>query len=181
MRIKLCVLFLLTVIVVAAAGMGISYATNGLNTDVIAQNWCDVAFTSAEPGDPPDNEVDIDVGDVSVILISRVPTLSSDVPVNDGNRILVTVTTAYPGYEAYVDFTIKNMGTSIIDVNGIVLEDYNDTAMGITVTGFEGVIELVPGEELSGRLTISVLNEAEQNWQYPFVVGFGFSSEECDN
>lgn len=168
MRIKLGVLFLLAVIVVASAGMGISYAINGGNVGVgVPSGWCDVAFTSAEPGDPPDNEGAIDVGDVIVTLNPG------------GSSITIDVTTAYPGYEAYVDFTITNLGNNPIDVDGVVSEDYDETALEIVVDDVVAGTVLGMGESLDGTATITVLQGAEQNTQYGFTLGLGFSNETC--
>ena len=81
MRIKLCVLFLLTVIVVASAGMGISYATDGLNRDGVPP--CDVAFTNVVTSD---NEATINVAGGEAQIV------------NIGKGIDVGITNAYPGY-----------------------------------------------------------------------------------
>lgn len=167
MRIKRCVMVLLAVIAVASAGVGISYANGDLNTN--GEICCDVAFTSAGPGDPPDNEIDKDVGDVTVTLDPS------------GSSITIDVTTAYPGYEAYVDFTIANLGNMPINVDGIVSEDYDETALEIVVSGVVAGTVLGVGESLDGTVTVKVLQGAAQNTVYPFTVGLGFSNEECNN
>ena len=166
MRIKLGVLFLFAVIVVASAGMGISYTSNGLSIEGVPSGWCDVAFTSAAPGDPPDNEDDKDIGDVTVTLDPS------------GSSIAVVITTAYPGYEAYVDFTIANLGNKPIDVNGVVGQTYDITALEIQVSGVEAGTVLGVGEILDGTATIRVLQGAAQGTVYPFTVSLGFSNEE---
>ena len=166
MRIKLGVLFLLAVIVVASAGMGISYTSNGLSIVGVPSDWCDVAFTSAAPGDPPDNEDDKDVGDVTVTLDPS------------GNSITVDIITAYPGYEAYVDFTIANIGNKPIDVNGVVSQTYNTTALAVQVSGVEAGTVLGVGESINGNVTVRVLQGAAQNTVYQFTVGLGFSNED---
>jgi len=168
MRIKLGVMFLVAVIVVASAGMGISYATNGGNIGVgVPSLWCDVAFTSASLRNPPDNEIDKDVGDVTVTLNPG------------GSSITIDVTTAYPGYEAYVDFTIANLGNNPIDVDGVVSEDYDETALDIVVAGVVAGTVLGVGESLNGMATVKVLQGAQQNTVYPFTLSLGFSNEEC--
>lgn len=167
MRIKLGVLLLLAVIVVASAGMGISYADGGIELGQAPSCYCDVAFTSAEPGDPPDNEFDKDVGHVAVTLDPS------------GSSITVDITTAYPGYEAYIDFTITNLGNQPIDVDGVVSETYDANALEIVVTGVAENTVLYAGESLEGTVTIKVLPGAEQNTPYPFTMGLGFSNTEC--
>ena len=169
MRIKLGVFFLLAVIVVASAGMGISYAISGpsILEGGVPSCWCDVAFTSAGPGIPPDNEFDKNVGHVTV---TRDPS---------GSSITVDITTAYPGYEAYIDFTITNLGNQPIDVDGVISETYNVNALEIVVTGVAENTVLYAGESLEGTVTIKVLPGAEQNTPYPFTMGLGFSNTEC--
>ncbi len=166
MRIKLGVLFLFAVIVVASAGMGISYTSNGLSIEGVPSGWCDVAFTSVAPGVPPDNEDGTDVGDVTVTLDPS------------GSSITVVITTAYPGYEAYVDFTITNIGNKPIDVNGVVGQSYDTTALAIQVSGVEAGTVLGVGESIDGTATIRVLPGAAQGTVYPFTVSLGFSNEE---
>ena len=167
MRIKLGVFFLLAVIVVASAGMGISYADGGIELGQVPSCYCDVAFTSAGAGIPPDNEFDKNVGHVTV---TRDPS---------GSSITVDITTAYPGYEAYIDFTITNLGNQPIDVDGVVSETYNANALEIVVTGVAENTVLYAGESLEGTVTIKVLSEAEHNTPYPFTMGLGFSNTEC--
>ena len=167
MRIKLGVFFLLAVIVVASAGMGISYADGGIELGQVPSCYCDVAFTSAGPGIPPDNEFDKNVGHVTV---TRDPS---------GSSITVDITTAYPGYEAYIDFTITNLGNQPIDVDGVIGETYNVNALEIVVTGVAENTVLYAGESLEGTVTIKVLPGAEQNTPYPFTMGLGFSNTEC--
>jgi hypothetical protein len=167
MRIKLCVVALLAVIVVASAGMGISYAINGLSIGGVPSCYCDVAFTSAELGDPADNEIDKDVASATVTLNAG------------GSSITVDITVAYPGYEAYIDFTITNLGNKPIDVDGVVSEIYDVDALEIVITGVVAGTVLDVGASLDGTVTIKVLPGAEQNTQYPFTMGLGFSNTEC--
>ena len=170
MRLKLCVLLLLTVIIVASAGMGISYAINGGNVGVgVPSRWCDVAFTSAEPGDPPDNEGAVDVGDVIVTLDPS------------GSSINVVITTAYPGYEAYVDFTITNRGNKPINVDSVsVSGSYDPDELEIVVDGVEKGAVLGVGESWGGRkATIKVLQGVEQDTLYTFTISLVFSNPDC--
>jgi len=173
MRMKLGVLFLLAVIVIASAGMGISYANGDLNTS--GEICCDVAFTSASASDNEFEEGVVDPKDVGAVEV--------DPSGNDiyTKSLVVYITNAYPGYKAYIDFTITNMGNKPIDVLGVVSKDYNNTALRIVVTGVVAGGVLYPSRSLDGTVTIKVRQGAKQNTLYPFTVGFGFSSEECNN
>ena len=83
------------------------------------------------------------------------------------------------GYEAYVNFTVTNLGNQPIDVNGIVGHTYDETALEILVSGVEAGTVLDVGQSLGGTATIRVLQGAAQNTIYPFSVDLGFSNEEC--
>lgn len=167
MRIKLGVLLLLAVIVVASAGMGISYADGGIELGQVPSCYCDVAFTSAGPGIPPDNEGGIDVGYIGTVTLDP-----------SGSSINIDIFNAYPGYKAYIDFTVKNLGNKPINVN-MVASDYEDTALDIEVAGVEEGDVLGVGESLDGTVTVGLLQGAEQNTVYGFTVSFGFYNEEC--
>ena len=168
MKIKLGVLFLVAVIVIASAGMGISYANGGIELGQVPSCWCDVAFTSAEPGDPPDNEDDKDVGDVTVTLDPS------------GSSITIDVTTAYPGYEAYVDFTITNTGCKPIYLYGVNV-NYDDSnaedALDVSVDGLPTELPalLCSGDSWEdGTVTVKVTQDAEQNTVYGFTIEMNF-------
>jgi len=163
MRIKRRVLVLLAVIVIASAGMGISYATNGGGIGGVPSYYCDVAFIDVSASD---NEYVKEVADVTAQII------------NEGSGIYVGISNAYPRYEAYIDFTITNQGNKPINVD-VVASDYEDTALDIDVAGVEEGDVLGMEESLYGTLTVLVLQGAEQNTVYDFTVSFGFYNEEC--
>lgn len=159
---------MLLVLFMAAAGIGISYASiNGMNLSGYPSCYCDVAFTSAELGSPADNEIDIDVADATVTLDSN------------GDSITIELTNAYPGYEAYINFTITNLGNKPIDVNGIINEIYDTTALEIILDGVAAGSILGIGESITGAVTVKVLPGAEQNTVYQFIIDLGFSNDEC--
>ena len=167
MRIKLGVLLLLAVIVVASAGMGISYADGGIELGQAPSCYCDVAFTSAEPGDPPDNEFDKDVGHMTV---TRDPS---------GSSITVDITTAYPGYEAYVNFTITNTGCKPIYLYGVNVNYDNapsEEALDVSLIGLPTVLPalLCQGDGWDGTVTVKVTQNAEQNTVYGFTIEMNF-------
>lgn len=169
MRIKLCVVALLAVIVVASAGMGISYA-NGLSIGGVPSCYCDVKFIDVTTSDNEFEAGEADPKDVG--------TVSAQI-IDCGDTITAQVGNAYPGYKAYIDFTITNLGNQPINVDGVMGKIYDEDALEITVTGVVAGTVLYAGESLQGTVTIKVLPEAEQNTQYPFTMGLGFSNTEC--
>ena len=171
MRIKLGVLFLVVVIAIASAGMGISYATYG--DDIVGEGvpscWCDVAFTSAEPGDPPDNEGGIDVGYVGTVTLDP-----------SGSSINIDIFNAYPGYEAYIDFTITNLGNKPINVDSVsVSGSYDPDELEILVNGVDEGTTLGVGNSWDGTVTTKVLQGAEQNTLYTFTISLVFGNPDC--
>jgi hypothetical protein len=160
---KLFILFLVTVIV--SAGIGISYANSNdtLTADGFAEGYCDVVFTSVSVSD---NEVEKFVGDVGASIV------------NAGKGISVNIDHAYPSYEVYIDFTIQNTGSLPIDVNGLLTSSFDDSVMGCSISGFDGVSFLPSGSFLSGVLTLTVLDSIKQNSVYAFSFDFGFSNDD---
>lgn len=166
MRIKLGVLILVAIIAIASVGMSYSLANGEIDTNGVI--CCDVAFTSAEPGDPPDNEGVIDVGDVIVTLDPS------------GSSFTIDVTTAYPGYEAYVDFTITNTGCKPIYLYGVNV-NYDDSnaedALDVSVDGLPTELPalLCSGNSWEdGTVTVKVTQDAEQNTVYGFTIEMNF-------
>ena len=146
------------VAVIALASMGMSYATEDYAAFIGCGFW--------------DNEVVKDVGIVYAYI---------DV---EGN-LTISVSNAYPHYEAYVNFTIKNtaeLGSGItiyvtkIDIANI----YAGTIMDITVTYLNGNpipvnAPIDPGEKLEGLVTITMLDGAKEGKSYSFGVDIEFS------
>ena len=155
------VVFLLGVIVIASAGMGVSYANGGVeDSDEIVY---DVAFSSVSCSD---NEDSVDVGEVSAEIV------------DGGDSISVSVSNAYPGYVADIDYTVVNLGDKPVTYLGVTAEEY-DTALDIDVSSEEPGFVLGVGEEMSGTLTVTVLQLAQQGSVYSFSVDLGFESDEC--
>ena len=171
MKAKLGVLILLTFII--SAGIGVSYAyTNGdINPLGVPSSYCDVAFVGEVYAS--DNEVEKFIGEVDAWL-------TDETNPGEYNGIWVEIYHAYPSYEVYIDFTVKNTGERPIDVNGLVPISYDPLAMAFTLTGdISTTTSLDIGETVDGRLVILVLNTVNQNDCYEFEVGIGFSGENC--
>ena len=152
---KLVLLFLVAVF--ALSSMGMSYAQDKF-----------VIFTG--PFVASDNEVSKDVGDVYVFP-------------DQEDHLVVSVSNAYPGYEAYVTFNIQYIfdGSDPIYVEGIDITNiYAGTEMDVVVTDLSGNpipvgTQLDPGDILGVRLTITMLDDAVQDTSYSFGVDFEFS------
>ena len=151
--------FLVAVIVLVLASMGMSYATDK-----------EVLFIQYGASD---NDGVNGVGDVTVY-------------VNQTGVLIVSVYNAYPGYEAYVTFTIKYIylegEEDPIYVTGIN-PNYPGTVMDIEVTDPDGVpipinTPLYPNpaeDSIDVELTLTMLPGAEESQPYSFGVDIGFS------
>ncbi len=157
---KLIVLAL--IIVIASAGIGTSYAiaVDAFNTNGDSEYWYDVAFTFVSTSD---NEYVKDVAFVDAIII-------------DDNNIEVSLTNAYPGYIAYIDFTITNTGIDPIIVDAVTINPYNTVALDVQVVDvIAGTILYVNGDIIDGQVTIEVLQGAAQGTIYPVTIDIGFA------
>ena len=154
MRKKLCLLFL--VAVVALASMGISYANGSV----------DFVYCEAWDEEPAGKDTGMVFADYST------------------GDLVVTVLCGYPGYVAYVDFTMENTYTTTgymtISVNNpnpakvdiVVIDSTTDLPFpaDAPITG--------NGGRLYGTLEITVKSGAEESKAYPFTVDIDFSEEE---
>ena len=147
---------LVLIVFIALASMGMSYAD-----DKFIQVFGPVTSW--------DNE---GVDDVGVVIAY---------PYQDD--VVVTISNAYPGYEAYVTFNIIYLsdGTDPIYVDGIVINNiYAGTEMDVVVTDWNGdpiPIDTVlnPGDTLDVKLTVTLLDGAVQDTTYSFSVDLNFS------
>lgn len=144
--------------VIAFLGMGSSYAVDTLDTSEYAEYWYDPVFTDVSFSD---NEGVLDVGLVQASIMG------------DGEMIDVDIFNAYPGYEAYVDFTITNVGDPVYIV-GLSFSSYDTSALSLVVDGVVPGTFLGSEESVSGRLTVTVLDGALQNMVYLFDVYVDF-------
>ena len=158
---KVDMLFLVGVI--AFAGIGMSYAVlaGEINVNGFAECYCDVGFVSVWTDD---NEMDKYVADVSAVIT------------NSGNSFSVSISNAYPGYVAYIDFAIQNMDVNPAYVGGVIIGNYDEDALDIVVSGVNpGAVLYQNGNLLVGTLTVSVLQGVMESTGYPFDVSLGFS------
>jgi len=158
---------ILLVVIIASAGIGVSYACVNGGVDVRCCPPCGVKFYAVTTAD---NEFDDDVVDPKNVgdVTARI--------VDYGGGIEVFIVNAYPLYEAYIYFTIKNTGRKPIHIDEVSVEDYDTTALAIDVSGVID-IWISPGETIDGELTVEILQEAKQNWEYSFQVKIKVSCE----
>jgi len=149
---------LIFVTIIAFASMGTSFAGDKHTAFVQSYAWDEEEFK--------------DVGYVSAYI-------------SQTGELIVTVSDAYPGYVAFVSFTIQNIGIpnedpgmyliSIGPING------NTSKLDVAVTDPSGNqipinTYLDPGDTLDGLLTITALPGAEQDASYSFGANIVFDS-----
>ncbi|MFX0107410.1 MAG: hypothetical protein ACFE7R_03935 [Candidatus Hodarchaeota archaeon] len=144
--------------------MGYSYASfsggrafritdeeNGIN----CLHRCDPEFIIVKAFD---NEIEKDVADIWVrISCSR-------------EVIRAYIVNAYPCYEAYVNFTIRNRGIKPAYIDRVVVDNYDRTALDIDMADVVACTWINPFRTTSGQLRIHVLQGAKQHWRYEFRV-----------
>jgi hypothetical protein len=154
MKYKLFAASILTMITLGT--MGYSYACwNGRIHINPCRCNCDVKFTKVTTYD---NEIEKDVADITAQITC------------DRSTIDAYITNGYPCYEAYMDFTIKNTGNKPIHIDEVTIGDYDKTALEIEMTNIIACTWISPCETIDGSLTVHILQEAKQNWQYTFQV-----------
>ena len=94
-----------------------------------------------------------------------------------GNKIVITITNAYPGYEGIVDFCVKNTGTMPATITGIT-PDYPDPVyLQLNLTGECPVGAVIqPGGTKCGRLVISGIPQLPdaQNRTFTFTINIDY-------
>jgi hypothetical protein len=156
---KPAVMLTLTIIALLTVGYSYAYKNGGIN---IKPNKFDIAFANVIAND---NEAEIDVAITSAQITP------------DGNTINVYISNAYPGYEAYVTYTIQNTGKMPAHFISLTITNPNPEALEITTTDHTGTW-LSPDQTVHGTTTIRILQEAKQNWQYQFQISIGISFQE---
>lgn len=159
MRKKSIVLALILIIASAGIGTGFSLAANGFQTNGTIAYIYGINFTAVSYSD---NEIEKEVADGIATII-------------DTQNIQVTITNAYPGYIAYIDFTILNTGQDPILLDDLTIGTYNTDALYVEVIGIIEWTFLIPGETIDAQLIVEVLQDAEMGVNYPFNVDIGFA------
>ena len=156
---KLAAILTLTVIALLTIGYGYGRKNSGIDNK---PDKFDLAFISVVAGD---NEAEIDVAVASAQITP------------DGNTINVYISNAYPGYEAYIIYTIQNKGEIPARFDSLTIKNPNPEVLEITSTDHT-YVWLQPGQTVQGEATIHILEKAEENQQYTFQIIMGLSSKE---
>ncbi len=144
---------------ICLAAAGCSYAAPTGDT-AEAEHQC-INFSSASCSD---NELTLDVATCDVVITSE--EVSEDVEVS---KLIVTIGNAYPGYEAYVDFTIKNVGDYDVQIKSVTINNPSPDAISVSITDLIDTT-LAPNETVDGKVTVGVLDGAEQKTTYTFNI-----------
>jgi hypothetical protein len=152
---------MLILTMIALLTMGYSYASQYGGINVMEGNF-DIAFTDVIAND---NEAEMDVA-TTLAQIAQ-----------DGNVINVYILNVYPGYEAYIIYTIQNKGQIPARFDSLTIKNPNPEALKITTTDHT-YTWLQPGQTVQGTTTIQILEEADENQQYTFQIIMGLSSKE---
>lgn len=154
---------LLGLICLTAAGCSSSTAqadTTGVEaTASIAEPHC-MKFISANCSD---NESGLDVAACDVNITSE------SVGGEDVSKLDIDIGNAYPGYEAYADFTIKNVGNYDVQIKSVTITNPSPLALSVTITDLE-LITLIPDETVDGTVTVGIRDGAEQKGTYTFNI-----------
>lgn len=156
MKAKIFALLILTMIALSTIGYSYACWNGGIRINhYCSGRKCDVEFTKVVT---TDNEIDENVANVCAEIEG-----SKD-------KIEICITDSYPCYEAYINFTIENTGNKPTLIDGIIIGDYDETALEIETTKMIVCTWISPSETKNGQLTVHTLQEARQNWQYTFQV-----------
>ncbi len=141
-----------------------------IDTGEVAVSFGEVACsdTGADPqlGDPFNNGEGKDVASCSYELAED----------ENGNMVEMTVTisNAYPGYEACIDFDVVNTGTIPVKLLSYEFEGVNETALTVSLEVPEDT-QIHPEEASPYRLCIGVLQDADENSEYTFTLTLTFA------
>ena len=161
-------------VVVALASMGVTFAcyTGGWGycfpdkPPTYCTPECNVAFISVHASD---NE--------ATFLEPKEVAQTTACIKDCGDKIVVTVNNAYPGYEGIVDFCVKNKGSLPATITGIVITNPNPGYLQLDLTGEcqEGVT-LQPCEIKCGHLVIYGIPQLAdaQNRTFTFTIKINF-------
>jgi hypothetical protein len=152
MRNKLLALLAITIITLLTS----SYTYACLYTDASTINCQDfnIIFTTATTSD---NENTKNTANIQAQIAY------------DHQTINVRITNAYPQYEAYLKYTIKNTGKYPAQFTAPTITNPNPEALQITTTNHQNTI-LQPGQTIQGTTTIHLLATIQQNRQYTFQI-----------
>ncbi|MEM2568235.1 MAG: hypothetical protein QXH20_07195 [Candidatus Bathyarchaeia archaeon] len=153
-------LAILSMTIIALLSIGYSYACKNGGVNINPNKNFDVAFISVTTSD---NEAEINVATIHAQIT------------HDQNAIDVYLMNAYPGYEAYITYTIQNIDKIPARFDSLTIKNPNPEALLITTTDHT-YTWLQPGQTVQGKTTIRILETAEENQAYTFQIIMGLSS-----
>jgi len=157
---KIFALIILTIIALSLTGYSYACTNGGIHIDCCYPT-CDLKFIIVTTSD---NEVIKDVGCVCAKISC------------DGYTINAYITNSYPCYEAYINYTVKNIGTCPIHFDSVTIINPNPEALAITTTNHT-CTWLSSCERVKGTTTVHTLQPAEQSGQYTFQIKIGTSCQ----
>jgi hypothetical protein len=160
------VLFAISVLIVAAmVTVGLAYALWSKTLLINGQTQTGKLNVGFESFIISDNEASLpepkDVGQTTAELID----LDGD---GVYDKIVVTITNAYPSYEAYVDCIIKNYGTIPAIIQDINVNAPPELTVEINWFIYEGM-QIDPGDGVMAEIYVHVLQGASQSSTYTFT------------
>ena len=161
MKTKIFAIIILAIIALSIIGYSYACYNGGVHIDCY-QPYCNLKFISVTTSD---NEIEKDVANVSAEITC------------DRYTINAYITNAYPCYEAYICYTIKNKGTCPIHFNSLTIINPNPEALEIATTNHT-CTWLSPCEKVSGLTTVHILQPAQQNSEYTFQIKIATSCQQ---
>jgi len=161
MKTKIFATLIFTMIALSIIGYSYACHNGGWHINCGCSCNCDVKFTYVTTSD---NEFEKEVADVYAEISC------------DGNTINVYITNAYPCYEAYITYTIKNKGSKPAHFDSVTIINPNPEALEITTTNHTCTY-LSPCTTVQGTTTVHILQPAEQNAEYSFQIKIDLSCQ----
>ncbi|MCD6489074.1 MAG: hypothetical protein J7K21_07630 [Desulfurococcales archaeon] len=165
--IRLLGLFLLVALFGAAAAMWsetlkINVTVHTGEVDVEWSSWS----CSDTGADPQAQEFNNEDGkDVADCLVKVEETDDEE----DVIKLNVTITNAYPGYSVVITGIVDNIGTIPVKLYDHNITGVDESALDVDL-GIPRDTQIEPGENSTYTLTITVLQDAEENHVYSFEV-----------
>jgi hypothetical protein len=158
MKSKLIATLVLALIVLGPIGYSYTNLSGGIHSDWV--DSCDMKFESVTTSD---NEQGINIANISACIAF------------DGWTIFTCISNAYPEYEAYINYTIKNTGNRPIHMENVAIVNPSPKSVKISTTNLTGTW-LQPSETVRGSATVRILQEAREKWLYIFIIRITASS-----
>ncbi|MDF9409005.1 MAG: hypothetical protein A4E52_00554 [Pelotomaculum sp. PtaB.Bin013] len=154
------------VMLLALVLMGAAYAVWAEDITIngnVQTGYLDTVFTAATSNDPG---VSVDPGKTLNVGRTEVPTVIGADGVKD---IGVDVTNAYPGYNATVNYTIKNNGTIPVKVTEVIDKSGNEAELSLASTLTPNTV-IAAGATYNASIAHTLTDAAQQEQNYHYKV-----------